>query len=214
MRTHSIGNQRIWAVVGTMGVFLMATTFAAQDTTLEITVLDATNGKPLPGAKVVLLAGDDVGEQYVGSEGESHATGLEPGRYAVEVSLAGFKTEQQETDLSAGPNQITVQLQPFRAVSVIQLLATPDRYDGLPVVVDGFCSVGFEDDALYLHKDDWMYRVTSNALRIEADPAIVDDRYNKKHVTVFGVFSAAPPGGLYGGRISSIEKIVLLERRK
>jgi len=190
------------------------TTIAAQETTLEITVLDATNGSPLPGAKVILLADGRVDERYAGSEGESRSVDLEPAHYTVEVSLAGFKTLQQETDLAIGTNQLKVHLQPFRIVSAIQLLATPDRYDGLPVVVDGFCSIGFEDDALYFHKDDWVYTMTSNALRIDGDPTIVDERYNKKYVTVFGVFAAGPPGGLWGGRINSIEKVVLLERRR
>ncbi len=211
---HRTNDRRVWAGLVTIGACLMLTTIAAQETTLEITVLDATNGSPLPGAKVVLLADQSTDERYAGSEGESRAIDLEPGLYTLAVSMPGFKTVKEETDLFIGSNQLTVHLQPFRIVSVIHLLATPDRYDGLPVVVDGFCSIGFEDNALYFHKDDWIYTMTSNALKIEADPATIHKRYNKKYVTVFGVFVAGPTGGLYGGRINSIEKVVLLERRR
>jgi hypothetical protein len=201
------------AVLGTLGLLWCSLCYPAQATTLEIAVLDATNGKPLPGAKVVLVADRNVDERFMGPEGSGRSVDLEPGRYTLEVSLAGFKTFRQEIELSVGANEKTVELEPFRLVSLIQLLATPDRFDGLPVVVDGFCSVGFEDDALFLHKDDWTYSLTSNALRIDAGPAVVDERYNKKYVTLFGVFSTNH-GQTYAGSIGSIERVVQLDRRK
>jgi hypothetical protein len=205
---------KTWLALGATSLLWPVTLLLAEEATLAFTVVDATNDKPLPGARVVLVADDPIDEQYAGPAGTGQSKGLAPGQYTIAVSMAGFKSAHQEVHLSVGPNEVSVRLEPFRLVSLIHLLAAPDEYDGLPVAVDGFCSIGFEDDALYLHREDWLYSVTSNALWIEATPPVVDERYDKKRVTIFGVFVSDTRAGLYGGGIRSIDRVAMFKRRR
>src|SRR6188472_601053 len=48
--------------------------------------------------------------------------------------------------------------------SIVSLLATPERYAGKTVRVHGFVRLEFEGDAIYLHKEDFDQRLTSNAI--------------------------------------------------
>jgi hypothetical protein len=41
------------------------------------------------------------------------------------------------------------------SVSLIQLIANPERYNGKPVRLIGFLRLEFEGDALYLHREDY-----------------------------------------------------------
>ena len=38
-------------------------------------------------------------------------------------------------------------------VSMVQLIATPEKFDGKFVRVHGFLNLGFEGDSLYLHRE-------------------------------------------------------------
>jgi hypothetical protein len=49
-------------------------------------------------------------------------------------------------------------------VSLVQLLATPEKYDGSLVRVVGFVHLEFEGDALYLHREDFERMLLSNSL--------------------------------------------------
>lgn len=51
-------------------------------------------------------------------------------------------------------------------VSLIQLIATPEKYDGKKVSVTGVINVGFEVDLLYLTKDDWKYGINTNSIAL------------------------------------------------
>jgi hypothetical protein len=95
------------------------------------------------------------------------------------------------------------------AVSMIQLIATPDKYDGKIVAVTGFLNLQYEGDAIYLHREDYRNDILENSFGVDTTE---DMRKNKetlqqKYVRIVGAFHAGQ--GLryksFLGRITNIE---------
>ena len=55
---------------------------------------------------------------------------------------------------------------PLQSVSLVALLANPDKYDGKLVRVSGFLHHKFEDNHLYISKDDADYLLTENGISV------------------------------------------------
>lgn len=90
-------------------------------------------------------------------------------------------------------------------VSLVRLIADPERFHGRLVRVIGYLVIEFEGDALYLHGDDALFRISANALAVQVTP----DMHERKdvlggYVMLEGVFDpdatghrgAFPSGGL------------------
>jgi len=60
---------------------------------------------------------------------------------------------------------VVIAAEPAR-VSMVALIASPERFNGQRVVVTGFAHFEFEGNALYLHKEDYDNRITKNSLRL------------------------------------------------
>ena len=92
-------------------------------------------------------------------------------------------------------------------VSIIQLIATPERYEGHRVVVQGFCRLEFEEQALYLHREDSDAMNSANGLwlAIEGKHKDVNDRF----VLVEGVYTSKSHGhlGAWPGEIRNISRL-------
>jgi hypothetical protein len=52
-------------------------------------------------------------------------------------------------------------------VSLIELIANPSKYDHKTVRIVGYLHLEFEGNAIYLHKEDFQYSLSRNALWIE-----------------------------------------------
>ena len=96
-------------------------------------------------------------------------------------------------------------------VSLVQLIATPERYDGKRVLVDGFVWLEFEGDAVYLHKDDYEHALYKNGLWLD-----VPERYEKQRRTLRGRyalvvarFDAGSKGhfGMWSGGLRDVERL-------
>jgi hypothetical protein len=100
-------------------------------------------------------------------------------------------------------------------VSMIRLIANPERYHGKPVRVEGFLTVGFEDNAIYLSREDAGYLITKNGLwvtildedweRLGKDPRKFKDSY----VLIEGVFDKDSLGhlGAFSGSIREVWRV-------
>jgi hypothetical protein len=75
-------------------------------------------------------------------------------------------------------------------VSIVQLLATPRKYDGKQVVVFGFLRIQQEGNRLYLGKADFDNVLLANSIWVEVSDDMVNRRLelDKKYVRVEGVF--------------------------
>ncbi len=95
------------------------------------------------------------------------------------------------------------------SVSIINLIATPEKYNGKTVLVDGFLNLDFEDNALYLHSEDYERALTVNSIiiKVKDDPEL--KKLDKKYVIIQGVFRSLGDLRYYRGHgyIENIERI-------
>lgn len=96
-------------------------------------------------------------------------------------------------------------------VSMIDLITNPSKYDAKRVGVTGVLSVKFEDNALYFHKEDYLFGIPENAFSLELDESIINQykHLQAKYVLVIGNFNA----GRYGIFRGSINNIVSIQFR-
>lgn len=98
-------------------------------------------------------------------------------------------------------------------VSLIQLIATPERYHQKIVQVVGYLNLEFESNAIFLHKEDFDNVLTNNGLwvmfsdRIRNEKKLTD--YSKKYVILEGTFDMHAKGHfwLYSGTIKNINRL-------
>jgi hypothetical protein len=105
-------------------------------------------------------------------------------------------------------------------VSMIRLIANPERYHGKPVHVEGFLRVGFEDNAIYLSREDANYLITKNGLGV----TIVYEDWEKlgkkpedfknSYVLIEGLFDKDNRGhlGMNSGSIRDVWRVRELQR--
>jgi hypothetical protein len=60
----------------------------------------------------------------------------------------------------------TAEVSTSRLVSIVELLAEAPTIHAQRVTVTGYLVLDFEGEALYLHKEDYENRLTSNAIRV------------------------------------------------
>lgn len=94
------------------------------------------------------------------------------------------------------------------SVSIVQLIATPEKYDHKMVLVTGFLRLEFEGDAIYLHEDDYRHAILKNGLMVVTNPKIDMEagKLNLHYVVLEGTFDANNHGnmGLNSGTIRNI----------
>nr|WP_293299660.1 hypothetical protein [Allomuricauda sp.] len=99
-------------------------------------------------------------------------------------------------------------------LSLVNLIATPEKYHGKKVQIIGFLNIEFEGHGIYLHKDDYEHEIYSNGFWISIDPktgkTIADDKLNKSYVLIEGTFNMEQRGhrGLWSGEIENITRII------
>jgi hypothetical protein len=106
------------------------------------------------------------------------------------------------------------------SVSLLQLIATPDAFDGKHVRVIGFVCIEHEGTGVYLHREDSEYGLTRNGLWLTvaetaakgSREAEVKDRY----ALIEGRFTAKDKGhrGMWSGAIEDISRMQAWESRK
>jgi hypothetical protein len=97
----------------------------------------------------------------------------------------------------------------FEHCSVINLIATPDTYDGKKVQVIGVAVVRLEGTAVFLTRDDAESGVRKNAIWLELEDLDKFKHLNGKYVVVQGTFVAAMKGhgGMYSGSLCAITRL-------
>lgn len=100
-------------------------------------------------------------------------------------------------------------------VSIISLIANPEKYDGKRIQVIGYLHLEFEGDAIYLHEDDFKHSISENSFWVnfsskltkKQDPKIL----NNKYVIMIGTFNAQENGhmGMFGGTLDNIVRLDL-----
>lgn len=101
-------------------------------------------------------------------------------------------------------------------VPLVQLIATPDRYDGVLVRTIGFLWLEFEGNALYLHREDYENAIIKQSVWLDfpGEPTADQRALRGNYVLVEGVFNAKRSGhlGLHTGAIEKINRLQLWSR--
>ena len=97
-------------------------------------------------------------------------------------------------------------------VSVIQLIANPSAYDNKRVRITGYLHLEFEGNAIYLHREDFDYAITKNALWINVPDDMTKEQkkiINNQYVICNGKFRASMHGhmGMNSGEIDEITRL-------
>jgi len=143
-----------------------------------------------------------------------------------------FMHFHRSNQITAAPEPIKVQREygsvkkdhfNIEYVSLINLIATPEKYNGKWVRVIGVARFEFEGDALFLSKSDYDYKVvTKNAVWLSIDPGAlkVDEstlakEFNGLHVVVEGIYDMNNHGhmSLFSGAITNVSRITTWMRR-
>lgn len=76
--------------------------------------------------------------------------------------------------------------------SALQLVTTPERYDGKLVSVIGFLGMEHEGDLLFVHEEDQKHLILSNSVRVDGTKQMFKNReqLDMKYVKLLGVFRA------------------------
>lgn len=113
-----------------------------------------------------------------------------------------------------GVSQIVGAQQPKNeaiSVSIVNLLATPEKFHGKMIKVIGFVHIEFECSAVFLHADDFKFKIFKNALEIGVPvwASKSPKKYNNRYALIEGIFDSANTGhmGLFAGSIREITRI-------
>jgi hypothetical protein len=89
------------------------------------------------------------------------ATGMEDGQTVPQPHKNRDLEEHPSQPLFIGKASRSV-----RMMSLVELIANPKTYDGVRVAVIGYVTLSYEDEAIYLHKDDYENRLFTNAVKL------------------------------------------------
>jgi hypothetical protein len=97
-------------------------------------------------------------------------------------------------------------------VGMIVVLATPERYNGIHIRTNGFLHIGFEENSLFFHEEDYKQGLTKNALSLDLSREQVEHfkRLNDKYVLIEGTVAASRATierGLWGGVLGKITRL-------
>lgn len=97
-------------------------------------------------------------------------------------------------------------------VSMIQLIATPDKFHGKFVRVIGYLHLEFEGNGLYLHSEDHLASVSKNGLWFDGtlETRKKPKDFTDQYVLVEGTFDAKSHGhmGMWSGTISNVTRVM------
>jgi hypothetical protein len=98
-------------------------------------------------------------------------------------------------------------------VSLVNLIANPEKYHGQTIQVEGYLKLEFESNAIYLHEEDCKKGLVSNGFWVEFSNKISKrpdlKKYSDKYVIIIGTFDMNSRGhmGLFAGTINNIRRL-------
>jgi len=96
-------------------------------------------------------------------------------------------------------------------VSMVQLIADPQKFDGQIIRVIGFLRLEFEGNAVYLHREDFERAIFQNGFWIELTESQLKSsaKLNNGYVLVEARFSASEKGHLeiWPGSLQAVSRL-------
>lgn len=135
----------------------------------------------------------------------------------IMATFTQCKTSPSKKNVDTPVNKHLTTQRIDKGVSLISLIADPERYDRQLIRVKGFLTVEFEGTALYLHKQDCDLGISENSIWVDMSKediaSIQFQTLNKQYVLLEGTFDASNKGHFagYSGSITKITRSVKLE---
>jgi hypothetical protein len=106
-------------------------------------------------------------------------------------------------------------------VSLIELIANPEKYHGKLIRVIGVTQIEFEGNQIFTSKEHYEFSVLKNALKINPDIEVLGvkedklKKYNGKYVLIEGIFNKDDTGhmGMNSGSIDKVSRFQLWDRQ-
>ncbi len=99
-------------------------------------------------------------------------------------------------------------------VSLIRLIANPEKYDGKKLRVIGYLHLEFEGNGLFLHKEDYDIGISKNSIWVDVDIKHPEtsslNKFSNHYVIIEGTFDGHDNGHM-GSCSGSIKKITRLD---
>ncbi len=98
-----------------------------------------------------------------------------------------------------------------QSISMVSLVADPQRYDGQFVRVIAFLHLEFEGNVLYPHKEDYEHTIIPNGVWVSLtdQQKINAKKLSNSYVIVEGMFSSKEKGhmGMWSGSLQEINRL-------
>jgi hypothetical protein len=106
-----------------------------------------------------------------------------------------------------------IQAQEPTDVTLVRLIANPEKFDGKLIRVIGFLRLEFEGNVLYLHREDYENAILGDGIWVDVTSVITKQSatLNMNYVLLEGVFSADERGhmGMWSGTIKQVRRAQL-----
>jgi hypothetical protein len=105
----------------------------------------------------------------------------------------------------------SVYAEPINEVSIVQLIADPERFDGQAVRMIAFLRLEFEGNTLYLHREDYEFSISRNGIWIDLTDSQLRawKKSSNGYVIAEGVFTAKRKGhfGMWQGSLEQVKRL-------
>ncbi|GHS96382.1 hypothetical protein FACS189421_01380 [Bacteroidia bacterium] len=128
--------------------------------------------------------------------------------FSVQV-FSQANSNQPLPNIGSGPWDYGI----YGNTSLIQLIATPEKYDGKMIQIIGYLHLEFEGNAIYLHKEDFENSITENGFWVNFSEKVTQRAnimdYSDRYVIIIGTFKMNDKGhlDLFGGTIDDIVRL-------
>jgi hypothetical protein len=106
-----------------------------------------------------------------------------------------------------------IQAQEPTDVTLVRLIANPEKFDGKLIRVIGFLRLEFEGNVLYLHREDYENAILGDGIWVDVTPVVTKQSatLNMNYVLLEGIFSADERGhmGMWSGTIKQVRRAQL-----
>jgi len=104
-------------------------------------------------------------------------------------------------------------------LSMIDLIANPELFDGKKVIVKGYVHFEFEGNGIFLHKEDFLYGIDRNALWLSLSSSERAKKFSDcqdSYAMVRGTFKAGIGGhnSMLSGELHDIAECSVVEKRR
>jgi len=132
--------------------------------------------------------------------------------FVISATVCGQANKDSIDETEMKPYQL---LDIQENVSLVKLIANPEKYDGKRIQVIGYLHLEFEGNAIYLHEEDFKHAISENSFWVDFSDKLTKKqdpkKFNDKYVIIIGTFKANDKGhmGMFGGTLDNIVRLDL-----